>query len=102
MQTEVIRFGEALEKAWKCPATKESHFITPLSLYSKRSYPTGDWDPKGKGKGKGEEKGKDKGRALVLRVKRFVTDSIRASAIITKSTSLNIFATSVFRKGTTH
>ena len=61
MQTEVIRFGAASEKAWTCPVTKERHFITPLALYPKRSYPSGDWDPKGKGKGKGKDKGKDKG-----------------------------------------
>ena len=66
MQQETIRFGEALEKAWKCPVTKERHFITPLALYSKRSYPNqdGDWDPKGKATGKGKnDKGKnDKGK----------------------------------------
>ena len=61
MQVETIRFGEALEKAWKCPVTKERHFITPLALYAKRSYPVGDWDPKGKGK-KGKGKGKEKGK----------------------------------------
>ena len=65
MQQETIRFGEALEKAWKCPVTKERHFITPLALYSKPSYPNqdGDWDPKGKSKGKGKnDKGKGKGK----------------------------------------
>ena len=46
------QIGAALEQAWKCPTTKERHFITPLALYSKRSYPQqswGDWNPKGKG-----------------------------------------------------
>ena len=64
MQSETIRFGAALEKAWKCAVTKERHFITPLALYSKRSYPPpGDWDPKGKGKVKGKnDKGKGKGK----------------------------------------
>ena len=61
MQDETIRFGAALEKAWKCPVTKERHFITPLALYSKRRYNGGDWDPKGKGK-KGKGKGKDSGK----------------------------------------
>ena len=64
MQSETIRFGAALEKAWKCAVTKERHFITPLALYSKRSCPPpGDWDPKGKGKVKGKnDKGKGKGK----------------------------------------
>ena len=67
MITEHVRLGTALEMAWKCPTTKERHFITPLALYSKRSYPSsswGDWNPKGKGKtGKGQsQKGKSKGK----------------------------------------
>ena len=60
--------GAALEKAWKCPTTKERHFITPLALYSKRAYPQGNsspnqgtWNPKGKGKSKGKSKGSNKG-----------------------------------------
>eukprot|EP00435_Cladocopium_sp_Y103_P068936 s20_g32.t1 len=36
MVTEHVRLGAALEQAWKCPTTKERHFITPLALYSKR------------------------------------------------------------------
>ena len=63
MITERLTFGVALSTAYKDPVTKERHFITPLALYAKRSYPTphwGDWDPKGKGKNKG--KGKDKGK----------------------------------------
>ncbi|CAL1173513.1 unnamed protein product [Cladocopium goreaui] len=39
MVTEHLRIGAALEQAWKCPVTKERHFITPLALYSKRSNP---------------------------------------------------------------
>ena len=67
MITDHLRLGEALEQAWKCPTTKERHFITPLALYSKRSYPNsnwGDWNPKGKGKtSKGHgQKGKSKGK----------------------------------------
>jgi hypothetical protein len=67
MITEHVRLGTALEMAWKCPTTKERHFITPLALYSKRSYPSSswdDWNPKGKGKtGKGQsQKGKSKGK----------------------------------------
>ena len=60
MLTERLMLGAALEKAWKCPTTKERHFITPLALYSKRAYPqnnnqnAGNWNPKGKGKGKNE------------------------------------------------
>ena len=63
MQTEHLQLGAALQQAWKCPVTKERHFITPLALYAKRSYPNqdGDWDPKGKGK-KGKGKGKSKGQ----------------------------------------
>ena len=61
MQVETIRFGEALERAWKCPVTKERHFITPLALYSKRRFNGGDWGPKGKGK-KGKDKGKNAGK----------------------------------------
>ena len=67
MITEHLKIGAALEQAWKCPVTKERHFITPLALYSKRSNPGaswGDWNPKGKGKtGKGQSgKGKSKGK----------------------------------------
>ena len=67
MITERLMFGSALEKAWKCPTTKERHFITPLALYSKRTYPpssnpnVGAWNPKGKGKSKGKSKGGQKG-----------------------------------------
>ena len=62
MLTDKLKLGAALEQAWKCPVTKERYFITPLALYSKRSYPQQDWNPKGKGKtgGKGT-KGKGKG-----------------------------------------
>eukprot|EP00435_Cladocopium_sp_Y103_P016023 s1212_g4.t1 len=67
MVTEHVKLGAALEQAWKCPTTKERHFITPLALYSKRSYPNtnwGEWNPKGKGKSnKGQSsKGKTKGK----------------------------------------
>lgn len=67
MLTERLMLGAALEKAWKCPTTKERHFITPLALYSKRAYPqnnnqnAGNWNPKGKGKGKTKSKGSQKG-----------------------------------------
>eukprot|EP00435_Cladocopium_sp_Y103_P032099 s929_g8.t1 len=69
MINEKLMIGAALEKAWKCPTTKERHFITPLALYSKRSYPPqntsspapGNWNPKGKGKGKSKSKGSTKG-----------------------------------------
>ena len=68
MTTEKLMLGAALEKAWKCPTTKERHFITPLALYSKRAYPQGNsspnqgtWNPKGKGKSKGKSKGSNKG-----------------------------------------
>ena len=69
MLSERLMLGAALEKAWKCPTTKERHFITPLALYSKRSYApstnpgTGTWNPKGKGKGKSKSttKGGQKG-----------------------------------------
>jgi hypothetical protein len=67
MLTERLMLGAALEKAWKCPTTKERHFITPLALYSKRAYPqnnnqnAGSLNPKGKGKGKTKSKGAQKG-----------------------------------------
>ena len=70
MITDHLKLGAALEQAWKCAVTKERHFITPLALYSKRSFPQsntssswGDWNPKGKGKNpKGGAKGKSKGK----------------------------------------
>ena len=34
---EGYKFGEALKKAWKDATIKERHFISPLSLYGKRS-----------------------------------------------------------------
>ena len=62
MLSDKLKLGAALEQAWKCPVTKERYFITPLALYSKRSYPAQEWNPKGKGKSKGKEaKGKAKG-----------------------------------------
>jgi len=69
MVTDGLKLGAALEEAWKCPTTKERHFITPLALYSKRSYPQqswGEWSPKGKGKtGKSAgHKGKAKGKGV--------------------------------------
>ena len=71
MTTERIQLGAALEQAWKCPTTKERHFITPLALYSKRTYPQqnwGEWSAKGKGKqGKSQPaKGKSKGKGSGL------------------------------------
>ena len=33
------KFGEAFKKAWKDATKKERHFISPLSLYGKRSEP---------------------------------------------------------------
>lgn len=66
MVLEKLKLGAALEKAWKCAVTKERHFITPLSLYSKRSYSSGQnpgtWSPKGKGKGKSLSKGSNQSK----------------------------------------
>ena len=72
MIKEGFRLGAALEQAWKCPTVKDRHFITPLALYSKRSYGanpglsttpgTGTWSPKGKGKPKGSSTGTSKGK----------------------------------------
>ena len=62
MLTDKLKLGAAMEQAWKCPVTKERFFITPLALYSKRSYPQQEWSPKGKGKTKGKE-GKGKGKS---------------------------------------
>ena len=59
---EGYKFGEALKKAWKDATIKERHFISPLSLYGKRSAeappapPTGAERP-GKGGKKGGKKG---------------------------------------------
>ena len=63
MISDRLKMGAALETAWKCPTTKERHFITPLALFAKRSYPasSGAWEPKGYQKGKGKTKGKGKG-----------------------------------------
>jgi hypothetical protein len=74
MIKERLQLGAALEQAWKCPTVKERHFITPLALYSKRSYGAsspsapspGLWNAKGKGKSKspkGSSKGKGQGLA---------------------------------------
>ncbi|CAL1153955.1 unnamed protein product [Cladocopium goreaui] len=74
MIKERLQLGAALEQAWKCPTVKERHFITPLALYSKRSYGAssssapsrGLWNAKGKGKTKspkGSSKGKGQGPA---------------------------------------
>ena len=66
MLSESYPFGKALQTAWKDPVVKERRFITPLALYSKRSYPNhehwGDWNSKGKGKGKSKTKDKNKGK----------------------------------------
>ena len=62
MQVETIRFGEALEKAWKCPVTKERHFITPLALYAKRSYPGGRLESKRRSERWTERRPKRKGQ----------------------------------------
>ena len=32
MVSDHLKLGAALEQAWKCPTTKERHFITPLAL----------------------------------------------------------------------
>ena len=58
---EGYKLGEALKRAWKDPAVKERHFITPLALYAKR--PLEPWYPKG-GKGK-DSKGKGKGKSAI-------------------------------------
>ena len=49
-------FAEALRASWQEASVKERHFITPLSLYAKRSAPA--WEQKGSaGKGEGGAKG---------------------------------------------
>ena len=59
---EGYKLGEALQKAWKDATIKERHFISPLSLYGKRTAeappapPTGAERP-GKGGKKGGKKG---------------------------------------------
>ena len=103
MLTERLMLGAALEKAWKCPTTKERHFITPLALYSKRAYPqnnnqnAGNWNPKGKGKGNRSPKDFRKGLDKDRMVKRFATGSMLESATI-RSASLLTCAISVSRR----
>ena len=69
MVLDSLSIAAAWEKAWKDPVTKERHFSTPLSLYSKRKpadpgMPTRDtWVPRGSGKGQKGQKGhKGRGR----------------------------------------
>ena len=69
MVLDSLSIAAAWEKAWKDPVTKERHFSTPLSLYSKRkpadpTMPTRDtWVPRGSGKGQKGQKGhKGRGR----------------------------------------
>ena len=106
MITEHFRLGTALEMAWKCPTTKERHFITPLALYSKRSYPSsswGDWNPKGK-----VRLGRDRVKRASQRAKeqvqhqrapRYASGSIKGSAI-TRSASSHMFAIVVSKRVT--
>ena len=63
---EGYKFGEALKKAWKDATIKERHFISPLSLYGKRSADGPPATPAnaerpGKGGKKGGKKGGAKG-----------------------------------------
>ena len=59
---EGYKFGEALKKAWKDATIKERHFISPLSLYGKRSADGPPATPAGAEKpGKGGKKGGAKG-----------------------------------------
>ena len=63
---EGYKFGEALKKAWKGATIKERHFISPLSLYGKRSVeappaPLGGAERPGKGNKKSGKKGGAKG-----------------------------------------
>ena len=61
---ESYKFGEALKKAWKDATIKERHFISPLSLYGKRSVESPPAPPRGAEKpGKGNKKGGKKGGA---------------------------------------
>ena len=58
------KFGEALKKAWKDATIKERHFISPLSLYGKRSADGPPAPPAGSERpGKGGKKGGKKGGA---------------------------------------
>ena len=63
---EGYKFGEALKKAWKDATIKERHFISPLSLYGKRTAdappaPPATAERPGKGGKKGGKKGGAKG-----------------------------------------
>ena len=61
---EGYKFGEALKKAWKDATIKERHFISPLSLYGKRSADGPPATPAGAERpGKGGKKGGKKGGA---------------------------------------
>ena len=106
MIKERLQLGAALEQAWKCPTVKERHFITPLALYSKRSYGAssssapspGLWNAKGKGKSKSPRdppKGKDK----VQQEKSTAIGSTRACAS-TRVASSRIFAANASRRVT--
>ena len=71
---EGYKFGEALKKAWKDATIKERRFISPLSLYGKRSAdgppatPANAEKP-GKGGKKGGKKG-DEGPAAYLSIRQ--------------------------------
>ena len=58
------KFGEALKKAWKDATIKERHFISPLSLYGKRTADAPPATPAGAERpGKGGKKEGKKGGA---------------------------------------
>ena len=60
---EGYKFGEALKKAWKDATIKERHFISPLSLYGKRTADAPSVPFANTEKGKGGKKGGKKGSA---------------------------------------
>ena len=61
MVLDSLSIAAAWEKAWKDPVTKERHFSTPLSLYSKRKPTDLAMPPRDTGKGQKGQKGQ-KGR----------------------------------------
>ena len=106
MLTEKLMIAAALEKAWKCPTTKERHFITPLALYLKGLIHRITMVPvkeigtrRAKAKEKANQRDRRKDQDKVRMEKRYATGSMRASATI-RNANLPTCATSVTKRDT--
>ena len=103
--------GAALEKAWKCPTTKERHFITPLGTVLKEGLShretvaqqiKGHGTQKERERGKGKSKGSTEGlRSGSQTERRSVSDLMRASATIRSASSAHMCNKCVTKRGTT-